>query len=152
MKLASENEFIRGSIAGSISAVVICLLFEVLERFGLVKNCWLFMAGQPVMKFTHNFLLGAFAFLIHLGVGAFWGIIIAFIFSKVFSDKYSIMKGLVIGLAIFFLHIGILANAFHYPPTLREDPLTVFFIFLSYLIYGGLTIFILKKLSKKLVQ
>lgn len=146
MKLATENEFIRGSIAGSLSAVVICLLFEVLEKFNLIKNCWLFLAGQSVMNFSHNFLLGSFAFLIHLGVGTFWGIIIAFVFSKMFSDKYSILKGFVIGFVIFFLHIGILANMFHYPQELREHPLTVFFIFLSYLIYGALTSFVLKKL------
>lgn len=149
MKLASENEFIRGAIAGSLSAAVICLSFEALEWFGLVKHCWLFMAGQSVMQFRHNALFGAFAFLIHLGVGVFWGVIIAFLFSKVFSDRYYILKGSAFGLAIFFLHVGLLSKALHYPEKMREETLTIFFIFLSYLFYGALSSFILKKLPWK---
>lgn len=149
MKLLTEKEFIRGVISGSISAVVICSLFEVLEMLGLAKHCWLFMAGQSIMEFKHNFWQGTFAFIIHLGVGSFWGVIIAFLFSKVFTDRYDVLKSIFIGLAIFFLHIGLLSNVLHYPAKMREEPSTVFFIFLSYLIYSTLTAFILKKLSKK---
>lgn len=149
MRLATENEFIRGAIAGSISAAVICLSFEVLEKFGLVKHCWLFMAGQAVMQFNHNLWQTIFAFLIHLGVGTFWGVIIAFLFSKVFSDRFYILKGSLFGLAIFFLHLGLLDKALHYPAKMREETLTVFFIFLSYLVYGALTSFIIKKLPGK---
>jgi hypothetical protein len=144
LKLASENEFIRGTIAGAISAAVICMFFEALELLGLAKHCWLFMAGQPVMQFTHSGWQVAFAFLIHLGVGAFWGVIIAFLFSKIFTDRFYIFKGALFGLAIFFLHIGLLFTPFHYPAKMRHEPLTVFFIFLSYLIYGVLTAGILK--------
>ena len=147
MKLAFDNEFSRGAIAGTLSAIVICLFLEVLEWAGLAKHCWLFMAGQAMFRFTHTFWEGAFAFLVHLGLGGFWGVVITFLYSKVFSEDYLISKGLLIGSAIFFLHIGLLADVLHYPAKLREDPLTVFIIFLSYLIYGGLTSFILKKLA-----
>ncbi|MGE5606649.1 MAG: hypothetical protein ACM3YE_13285 [Bacteroidota bacterium] len=149
MKLASEDEFIRGAIAGSISAIAICLALEVLEKFSLVEHCWLFMAGEAVMQFKHSIWQAVFAFLIHLGVGVFWGVIIAFLFSKVFSDRYYILKGLVFGLTIFFLHLGLLDKALHYPAKMREETLTVFFIFLSYLLYGMLTAFILKKVPGK---
>lgn len=149
MKLESENEFIRGAIAGSISAAVICLSFEVLEKIDLVKHCWLFMAGQAVMQFKHSLWQAVFAFLIHLGVGVFWGVIIAFLFSKVFSDRYYILKGAAFGFAIFFLHLGLLGKALHYPEKMQEETLTTFFIILSYLLYGVLTSFILKKLTWK---
>jgi hypothetical protein len=149
MKVLSEKEFIRGVVAGSISAVVICLFFEVLEQLGLARHCWLFMAGQAIMEFKHTFWQSAFAFPIHLGVGAFWGIFIAFLFSKIFTKRYYILKSLLIGLAIFFLHIGLLSKALHYPAKMREDILSVFFILLSYLIYAVLTVVIIMKLSKQ---
>lgn len=147
-KLESENEFTRGAIAGSISAAVICLLSECFEWLGLLGHCWLFMAGQPVMEFSHTPLPLAFSFLIHLGVGSFWGVIMAFLFSKVFTDRGYLLKGLLIGLAIFFFHVGFLDTVLKYPATMRGEFFTVFFTFITYLIYGGLTAVILKKLSR----
>jgi hypothetical protein len=148
-KLLSENEFIHGAVAGLVSAAVICLLSEVSELFGLSKHCWLFMAGQSVMEFKHTFWQVIFAFIIHLGVGSFWGVIIAFLFSKIFTERYYLLKSSLIGLAIFFLHMGLLAKALHYPAKIREETSTVFFIFLSYFIYAILTTAIIMKLSKK---
>ena len=107
------------------------------------------MAGQAVFQFNHTFWEGVFASLIHLGVGGLWGVIIAFLYSKVFNGRYYLLKVSLIGSTIFFLHIGLLADTLHYPAKLRKDPLTVFFIFLSYLIYGALTSFILKKLVRE---
>jgi hypothetical protein len=147
MKLESKNEFIRGIVSGAISATVICLFLELLEWIGLCKHCWLFLAGQPIMHFNHGFWPSAFATLVHLGVGSLWGVISAFLFSKVFTDQYYLIKGLAIGFALFFLHFGLLAETFHYPPDLRMDLLTLFFFFLSYLFYGGLTSFLLRRFS-----
>lgn len=149
MKLELKNEFIRGAVAGAISAVVICLFMELMERLHVVKHCWLFMAGQAVMQFKHHGFISVFSFLLHLGVGSFWGIFMAFLFSKVFTDRYYIFKGILAGLAIFFLHVGLLHRALNYPQAMREDPLSVFFIFLSYLIYGALTAYLIWKLPLK---
>ena len=107
MKLESFNEFTKGATAGVLSSVVICLFLEVLEKLGLVKHCWLFMAGQSVMQFDHSFWQVVFSFFIHLGVGAFWCIFIAFLLSKVFTDRNYLLKGFVIGSTIFFLHLGL---------------------------------------------
>jgi hypothetical protein len=149
IKLESENFFLRGAIAGSLSAAAICLFMEVFELLGLAKKCWLFMAGQAVMQFKHTFLPSVLAFLVHLGVGAFWGVIIGLLLSKVFTAKYYLFKGMVMGSAIFFLHLGILSNALYYPPQLREDIITVSLIFLSYILYGGLVSLLLQKLPWK---
>ncbi len=145
MKLETDNEFSRGAIAGTVSATIICLFLEAMEKLGLTGFCWFFMAGHAVLEFKHGTLFNVFAFLVHLGVGAFWGVIIAFLYTKVFSGRYLISKGLLIGSSIFFFHIGLMAKALHYPAQLREDPLTVFIIYLSYLIYGALTSVILEK-------
>ena len=147
MKLETSNEFLRGAIAGSISAFVICLLMEVFERLGLAKHCWLFMAGQPIMQFQHHWPQTMFALLIHLGVGAFWGIIIAFLFSKWFTDRHYVLKSLVIGSAIYFLHLGLLFKTLNYPAKMRSELFTNFLIFVSYLIYGVLTVIIIRKLK-----
>jgi hypothetical protein len=149
MKLELENIFVRGVIAGSISAVVICLFMEVFELLGLATKCWLFMAGQAVMHFKHTLWPSLFALLVHLGVGAFWGVIIALLFSMVFTTKHYLFKGWVMGISIFFLHLGLLSKVLHYPPQLREDPVTLFLIFLSYILYGGLVATLLKKLPLK---
>ncbi len=149
IQFESVNEFGRGAIAGSLSAIVICLFLELLELMGLAKHCWLFMAGQAVMQFQHVLLPVALAFLIHIGVGVFWGVIIAFLFTKVFTDRYHILKGLAIGAAIFFFHLGLLSQVLNYPPALRNDIVTIFFIFLSYLLYGALTAIIIKKIPAK---
>ncbi|NLW55648.1 MAG: hypothetical protein GX050_03315 [Firmicutes bacterium] len=146
MKLETENEFVRGTVSGAISATAICLFSELFEAIGLAKHCWLYLAGQPIMNFNHGFLPTVFAILLHLGIGSFWGVISAFLFSKVFTDRYYLLKGIVIGFAIFFLHFGLLNQTFHYRPALRADLLTLFIFFLSYLLYGGLTAFLLRKL------
>ncbi|HYH03777.1 MAG TPA: hypothetical protein VEC37_11780 [Bacillota bacterium] len=146
MKLESQNEFIRGTITGSVSATVICLLLEVFEWLGLAKHCWLFMAGQSIMQFKHTAPQVAFAFLIHLGVGSFWGIIIAFLFSRVLTERHFILKSMVIGSIIFFFHLGILPKVLSYPPILRSETSTLSIIFLSYMVYSVLTSIILNKL------
>jgi hypothetical protein len=92
-KLDWEDIFLRGTIAGSLSAAVICLFIEFFEMFGLAKHCWLFMAGQAVMQFQHTFWQATFAFLIHLGVGAFWGVVIAILLSGFFSGRHYLFKG-----------------------------------------------------------
>lgn len=152
MKFASGNEFIQGTMAGAIGAIVICFVMELLELIGIAKHCWLFMAGQAVMEFKHNnFLAVTLAFLIHLGVGSFWGVIIAFLFSKVFMAKYYLLKSAIFGMAIFFLHIGLLSKALHYPDAMRENLPTVFFILITYIMYGLLTAIILKKITRIIV-
>ncbi len=149
MRFEAENEFIRGAASGAISAIAICLLSELLELLSLTKFCWLYLAGQAVMNFQHSFWQSVFSFLIHLGVGSFWGVFIAFLFSKVFTGRYYLLKGLAIGFAIFFLHFGLLAQPFHYRPDLRTDFPTLLTHFLSYLLYGSLTAFLLHKLPFK---
>ncbi|HEX3046258.1 MAG TPA: hypothetical protein VHY08_15990 [Bacillota bacterium] len=149
MKLELENIFVRGAIAGSISAAVICMFMEIFELLGLAKKCWLFMAGQPVMQFTHTLWQSVFAFLVHLGVGAFWGVIIALLFSFVFTTRYYLFKGPVMGISIFFLHVGLLSKVLGYPLQLREDLVSLFLIFLTYIIYGGLAATLIVKLPWK---
>ncbi len=148
MKFETKNEFSRGSIAGAISAVVICLFVEVFEWLKIAKHCWLFIAGQAVMHFNHDLWQGSFALLLHLGIGSLWGVVIAFMLKMVKAEKY-LVKGAVIGLAIFFLHFGLLAKGLHYPEPMREDPMTLFIIFTSYLIYGALTAWLIDKLPGK---
>lgn len=55
MKLETENEFVRGTVSGAISATAICLFSELFEAIGLAKHCWLYLAGQPIMNFNHGF-------------------------------------------------------------------------------------------------
>ena len=149
MKLETDNEFIRGTVAGSISATVICVLLEVLEAIGLAKHCWLFMAGQAFMYFQHTPGQIALALLIHLFIGSFWGIIIAFLYSKIFTDRFALIKSSVIGAIIFFFHFGLFDKVLKYPPKLRGETMTLFMIFLSYLIYCLLVTVLLKKLPWK---
>lgn len=94
MKFETENEFIRGSAAGSLSAAFICLFLETFERYGLAKHCWLYLAGQSVTHFQHNALAGTLGLLIHLGVGAFWGVLIAFLFQKFLRINTTFSKDL----------------------------------------------------------
>ncbi|HHZ20395.1 MAG TPA: hypothetical protein GX391_07805 [Firmicutes bacterium] len=147
-KFETNDEFMCGAIAGALSALLICLLMELLEVLGLIKHCWLFMAGNAVLHYEHgNIFHVVFGLLLHLGIGAFWGVIIAILFSKVFTEKHYLLKSLVVSTAIFFLHLGLLAKALNYPAKLRKDAVAMFFIFVSYLLYGGLTVYLLKKLS-----
>lgn len=87
------------------------------------------------------------SYVISVGIGMFWGVIIAFLYSKVFTEHGYILKGIGIGFSIFIFHLGILDEHFHYPKFVHEETGTLLAFAISYLIYGIVTSICLRKLG-----
>lgn len=143
--LEDEDQFIKGLWAGLIANVVMFIFVEIFRWVGLTKYGVSYLAGDTVFTFKNNLAMNLISFMVHSGVGMFWGIIFAFLFTKVFSSDYYLLKSIFISFCIFFFHLGFLDEPFHYAREIHEQTADLLIILLGYLIYGVLVAVILKK-------
>ncbi len=144
-RLENENQFIKGVWAGLIANIIMYFFVEIFRWVGLTEYGVSYLAGDTVFTFKNDFGMNLIAFMIHSGVGMFWGIIFAFLFTKVFSGDYYLLKTIFGGFCIFFFHLGFLDEAFHYTRKIHERTGDLLVILGGYIIYGILVGVILKK-------
>lgn len=146
-QLEQRREFIKGALAGVIAATIMFIFVESFRWVGLTKYGQGYLAGDTVFTYKNNFGMNVIAFFISNGVGVFWGVIIAFLFTKVFSGDFYILKIVFISFCIFFFHLGILDEFFHYEREIHEKTLDLLVILSGYIVYGLSMAFTLKWLK-----
>lgn len=145
--METKDEFIKGVIAGSIGSFLFFIFVQTINWLGLIKYGQFRLAGEVVFNYQPTLINKFIGFFMTIALGAFWGIILAFIFSKVLNKNYYILKGMIFAFAIFILNLGLLDVVFQYPKDFYDSTLNIFVFLLGYWIYGISTAFILKRLN-----
>ncbi len=143
--LENENQFIKGAVVGLIAGVVMFLFIEIFRWVGLTKYGVSYLAGDTVFTYKNNLGMNLIALMIHSGVGVFWGVIFAFLFTKVFSCDYYLLKSVFVAFCIFFFHLGFLDEPFHYTRKIHEQTGDLLIILCGYIVYGVIVVVGLKK-------
>lgn len=143
----NANEFKKGVIAGLIAAAVMFFFIEAFSWLDIIKFGQSYLGGETVFNYENTFPVKIISFFMSVSIGMFWGVILAFLFTKTFTDELYIMKGMGFSFVIFIFHLGILDESFHYKRELHEETLNLLIILMGYLIYGATASIILKKLG-----
>ena len=146
-RFETANEFKKGIIAGIISAIIMYFFIETFSWLDIIKFGQSYFGGETVFNYKDNLIIKIISFFMSVGFGMFWGIILAFSFSKVLTEELYILKGLTFSFIIFVFHLGILDESFHYKREIHEETLNLLIILIGYMIYGSMTAIILKKLD-----
>jgi hypothetical protein len=141
-----QNQFSKGCLAGLVAAFLMFVFVESFRWAGLTKFGISKLAGDTVFTYQNNLLMSIIAFLINELVGMFWGVVIAFLFTKFFAGDYFFSKMLFVCFCIFFFHLGFLDEPFHYPREIHKQTLDLLVIMMGYMIYGITLGAIFKKL------
>ncbi len=147
MHLEQKQEFMKGALAGFIAGVVMFIYVESFQWIGLTKFGISSLAGDTVFTYTNNLGMNLLAFMVSSGISVFWGIIFAFLFTKVFSSDFYLAKILFMSFCIFFFHLGFLDEPFHYKREIHEDTFELLIILSGYILYGFILAIGLKKLK-----
>lgn len=146
-KFETKNELLIGSIAGAIATIPKYYWNELMQLIGVTKfdNNW--TAFSVVLNnYNHTKIEVYFAFLTAIIIGMFFGVILAFLFSKVFTSHLYLLKGAIYGAGIWLFNFGIASYAFFkYPTALREEVGIAVSMLTSLILYGVLSAYILKK-------
>jgi hypothetical protein len=146
-KLEQQDEFAKGSIAGFAGAVVKYIFNELMQFLNIAKydnNATSITLTMTQYEHSTFYLV---CFLNALFVGMIFGIIIAFVFSYIFTERFLFYKGAAIGVFIFLLNFGILSLFFNYPEDITALPGDMISMLLSLIIYSLVTTYVLKKLQ-----
>lgn len=135
-RLENKREFIKGALAGFIAGVAMFVFVEIFRWVGITKFGVSYLAGDTVFTYKNNLEMNVIAFIVHSGVGVFWGIIFSFMFSKIFSSDHYLFKILFMSFCIFFFHLGFLDESFHYKRELHKETLDLLIILSGYILYG----------------
>jgi len=146
-RFESKQEFKKGIIAGIIAATLMYLFIEIFSWLQIIKFGQSYLGGETVFNYQNNVLVKIISFFMSVGIGTFWGVILAFLFSKVFTGELLILKGIGFAFAIFVFHMGILDESFHYNRDIHEETLNLIIILLGYVLYGSTAALILKRLG-----
>src|SRR5690554_6886099 len=114
-RLETNNEFDKGIHAGFISSTIMYFFLEILYWMEFIEFGQSFLAGNTVFTYSPGILMYIISYIVSVGIGMFWGVIIAFLYSKVFTEHRYILKGIGFAFAIFIFHLGILDEFFQYP-------------------------------------
>lgn len=153
IKLERREEFIKGSLAGISGATVKYAFNELVQYIHIAKYDNNSTALGVVMKsWEHTTLYWILGFLNALIIGAFFGVIIAFMFSYIISDKYYLLKGAMIGVGIWLFNFGVMAKVFNYPKDIAASPGDVYSMLASLIIYAIVTTYCLKLLGFFMVK
>ena len=145
-KLERRDDFFKGAMAGTIGAIVKYGFNELMQFLQIAKYDNNATAITVVFsQYERSLLFWMIGFIHALLIGAFFGVIIAFLFDYVLTEKYYLLKGMAIGVAIYFFNFGIMSKVFNYPADLATLPGDVIAMFLSLVIYGVVTVYVLKK-------
>lgn len=144
-KLEQRQEFIRGSLAGAMGAVVKYGFNELMQVMHLAKYDNNATAITVVMKgYEHSLAFWLFGFMTALIIGAFFGVIIAFMFSYIFTEELYIIKAIGIGVGIWLFNFGFASRAFHYPSDMAWNLGDIISMLLSLILYSIITVYSLK--------
>ncbi len=147
-KLEQRHEFVRGTGAGIIGAVVKYIFNELMQVLKIAKYDNNATAITVVMKgYEHNLLFWAFGFLSALIIGAFFGVAIAFMFSYVFTEEHYLFKAAGMGVGLWLFNFGLISNAFNYPADIKWSMGDIVSMLLSLVIYSMLTVYSLKQMG-----
>lgn len=147
VKPEAKDEFIKGITAGSIGAAALYFFVQVFYWLDLIKYGQNILAGDVVFSWKPTLLMNLIGFVEAIFIGAVFGILLAFVFSRWLTGHYYLLKGLIYGFAIWVLNLGIMDELFKYPRDLYEQPLNLIVFLLGYAVYGIVTAFVLKKLG-----
>jgi hypothetical protein len=147
-KLERQDDFFKGAVAGMIGAVVKYGFNELMQFLQIAKYDNNATALTVVFsQYERSLLFWTIGFIHALLIGAFFGVVIAFIFDHIFTEKYYLLKGGAIGVGIYFFNFGIISNVFNYPADLATLPGDVIAMFFSLVIYAVVTVYALKRLE-----
>jgi len=147
VKPETRDEFIKGITAGSIGSGALYLFVQFFYWAGIIKYGQNMLAGDVVFRWEPGLMFAIMGFVQSILLGAFFGIVLAFVFSRFLSGHYYLLKGLLYGFALWIINLGILDTLFKYPPDLHKQPLNLIIFLLGYFIYGLVTAFVLKRLG-----
>jgi uncharacterized membrane protein YagU involved in acid resistance len=134
------DRIISGSLAGLVTGIITGLIVAALFSLGLTNYNSTHIAGglflkqvlvQPVLIWL------TIGWITHLTISTATGVLFAVILSRTGYD-YGLIKGLLFGVALWFLNFGILAPLLDYTlmPPLNGFDLLVSFV--RHLLYGGM--------------
>ncbi len=147
VKLETRDEFIKGISAGSIGALGLYFFVQTFYWLGLIKYGQSTLAGEVVFDWQPSLFMNVVSFVENLVLGAFFGIILAFLFSRWLTSHYYLLKGVLYGFALWVLNLGIVDGLFKYPTDLSKQPLNLLIFFFGYTIYGVIAAYLLKRLG-----
>ncbi len=146
-RFESNQEFSKGALAGLAAGAVMFVFVELFHWLGLTHYGISYLAGDTVFTYRNNLLMNLIAFGIHCGAGMWWGIVLAFLFTKAFSSQKYRLKILFCCFCIFFFHLGFLDEFFHYDREIHRQTLDLVIILLGYQVYGLVLSYGLRKLK-----
>lgn len=135
-RFEKKQEFIKGALAGLVASIVMFVFVEFFHWLGLTKFGISALAGDTVFTYKDNLEMNIIAFFIHCCIGVFWGVIISFLFTKVFSTDFYPLKIIFISFYIFFFHSGFLDDVFHYKREFHKQTFDLLIILSGYILYG----------------
>lgn len=147
-KLEQNNEFILGTAAGMIGAAVKYGFNELMQVLNIAKydnNATSITVVMNSYEYTPVFWV--FGFINALIIGAFFGMVIAFMMSYVFDERYYLLKGAGIGVGIWLFNFGFASKVFNYPAEIKYSLGDVVSMLLSLIIFAVVTVYSLKRLG-----
>lgn len=148
-KFEQHNGFINGALAGIIATFPKYIFNELTQvlNFSIYDNNATAL-GVVLTDFQHDVAHWILGFITAHIIGAFWGIVIAFIFTYLLTEKNYLLKGAMFGGMIWVFNFGFMAKvAFDYPPKLLANLNDVVSMLLSLIIYGVVTVYTLQRLG-----
>lgn len=147
-KFEQNNEFTYGTVAGMIGATVKYGFNELMQLLNIAKYDNNATSITVVMKgYDYTPAFWAFGFINALFIGAFFGLVITFMLSYIFNERYYLLKGAAIGVGIWLFNFGFASNAFNYPEPIKYSLGDVVSMLFSLVIYAIVTVYSLKRLG-----
>jgi len=147
-KLEQRKEFFKGSIAGVVGAVAKYGFNELTQFLNISKYDNNATAITVIMKgYEHNIYFWLFGFLTALIIGAFFGVLIAFMYTYVFSERKLYLKAVGIGIGIWLINFGLFSRVFYYPTDIKYRLGDILFMLISLILFAVITVTTLKKVG-----
>lgn len=144
-KLETKNEFVLGVIAGMIGAAVKYFFNELMQ----LVNIAAYDNNSTAITTVMNNLKGTlaydiFGFVTALLIGGFFGVILAFAYTWILSEKNYQFKAAGYGIGIWFLNFSVMSKVFGYPKGIALSLNDIIAMLLSLIIYAMVTAYALK--------
>ncbi|HBX23597.1 MAG TPA: hypothetical protein DEF34_08210 [Desulfotomaculum sp.] len=144
-KLEQNNEFIFGTTAGVIAATVKYGFNELMQVLNIAQYDNNATSLGVVMKgFEYTPIFLVFGFITSLIIGALHGLVIAFMYTYIFSTKYFLLKSVGIGVGIWLFNFGLMSGVFNYPEPIKNSLGDIVAMLLSLIIFAVVASYALK--------
>ncbi|MGI6227283.1 MAG: hypothetical protein ACOYJ1_13620 [Peptococcales bacterium] len=148
VKLERREEFLKGSFAGVVGAIAKYGFNELAQFLQLSKYDNNATAITVIMKgYEHNIYFWLFGFITALMIGAFFGVMIAFMYTYVFSERRIYLKAIGIGIGIWLINFGVFSRIFSYPTDIKYRLGDVLSMLISLIIFSLITVITLKRIG-----